>query len=118
MTRLRVYREEEELREEPAIPFSRPHSGQESVVPASQSHSCWEERWTQDLSPGQSPAPRCQKSCRSVVAQWDLASRCEGGVSWGEGTQLIPIPSFLCLLFQAFLLGPSYQGQRLWKRLS
>lgn len=86
------------------------------MVPTSQSRSCWEERWTRDLSPGQSPTPRCQKSCRSVGAPWGLASRCEGGVSWGEWTHLIPPSS--ALLFQAFLLGPSYQGQRLWKGVS
>lgn len=67
MTGRRAYREEGELGEGSAIPPCRPHYGEDRSqrFPLPQPQLLGAEvDW--DLSSGQSPTPRCQKSCRSV----------------------------------------------------
>lgn len=119
MTGLRAYREEEELGEGPAIPHSRPHYGEDRSqrfpLPRAAAAGSKVDSGLALWAVSHTSVPEKLQVCG---AQWDLASRCEGGVSWGEWTQLIPIPSFLCPSLPGFSVGPLLQGQRLWKGVS
>lgn len=117
MTRRRAYREEEELGEGPAIPHSRPHHGEDRSqwFPLARAAAAGRRGGLGTCPLGDLP----HLGARKAAGLWGPSGTWLAGVrevSPGvNGPSSPQFPPSSALLFQAFLLGPSYQGQRLRK---